>query len=278
MIWLTLPVWADETMKRLAILLLVAVGVLVFGWWRLSEDGQGVVVSPKMAPTFTPMPTEQVVTLGGVEYQYRFFTLEPEAKIKIIPNFQEKKTAREIVSESGCCFAVNAGFYTESDLPLGLFFANGRSWTNFAQSLTFNGFLIREKSGGLAIINAFEAENLVERIGAGGIDFVFQSGPLYDLAAARQPNFIDKKYARRHLVAQDDSGDFWFFSIFEKESFFNGPRLEDIPTLFTDSEIGELADFRTVLNLDGGSASYFFDGEDEVTEANPVGAILCIPF
>lgn len=248
---------------------------MVFAW---KNEDEVPASFPKKQSAATPVPAadgENLLTVNGIDYRYYFFKLRSEDSLELIPNFKERRPARLITSENNCRSAINAGFYTESGLPLGLFFAEGRLWTNIAQSLTFNGFLAKTKSGKPEIISARGADDLITRIGRGELDFVFQTGPLYDLAAPKQPNFIDIKYARRHLIAQDRESNFYFFSVFEKGSLFNGPMLKDIPVFFAQPEIRRVADFQRILNLDGGSASYYFDKENEMSEANPVGAILC---
>lgn len=254
--------------------MLVVVGLVVLAGRQPVEDPERESAGPTVTPSLSPQ--ENLLTLNEVEYQYHYYRLQSDDRLELIPNFQEKKPAGEIIKEAGCDFAINAGFYTETDMPLGLFFAQDRLWSNFTQSPTFNGLLVVEKEDGIELVSAVEADDMVERIGGGEVFFAFQSGPLYDLTLAKQPNFFDKKYARRHLAAVDAGGGIWLFSVFEDGSLFNGPRLEDIPAFFVAEPISRLAEFIAVLNLDGGSASFYDDGVNTINEAKPVGALLCI--
>ncbi|KKQ90049.1 MAG: hypothetical protein UT14_C0045G0001, partial [Candidatus Shapirobacteria bacterium GW2011_GWE1_38_92] len=54
-----------------------------------------------------------------------------------------------------------------------------------------------------------------------------------------------------------------------------GPRLKDIIPIFQSPQFRQIADFTKILNLDGGTASAFFNQNIKVEELQFVGSFLC---
>ena len=106
------------------------------------------------------------------------------------------------------------------------------------------------------------------------LNFALQSGPYFDFSTPAQTH-INQEYDRRHLVLKDDQNRFYFFSISFLDQAFSGPKLDDIPEFFSLPDIKKIANFTTALNLDGGSASAFYDGHYLVQELTPIGSLLC---
>jgi hypothetical protein len=228
-------------------------------------------------PTMPPLPSEvptrkpQVneITLNGKTYQFHFHKISSNETLNLIPNFQEATFSAQIVKNNNCALGINGGFYKKEGGPLGLFFAEKKLYGDKIQSATFNGILAKA-SNQLSIVLA---SSLYPPYAS--YDFLLQSGPLIFLKNDIQPNFIESDYSRRHLIVESTTGEFFLFSIFEKDNKFNGPRLEDLRPIFLSPDFKTIADFELLLNLDGGTASAFYDGQVQVEEFKPIGSFLC---
>ncbi len=213
------------------------------------------------------------VAYDGHTYKYYYKKITNTDRVILIPNFDDRVSSSALTEKNNCSFGINGGFYREDGNPLGFFYTNGTTYGHKIDSPTFNGFLAKEKhSQILKNLRMLDESDIEDRY-----EFALQSGPYFDLAASIFPSFIDKDYARRSLVAETVGGDIYFFIIYDKESRYAGPRLEDIPKLFINTNISKIANFESVLNLDGGSASAYNDKNSGITikELMPIGSYLC---
>lgn len=221
--------------------------------------------TPLSLPTQIPSPTPQALTLGNQTYAYYYHHLKPSEILTLIPNFTAQKSSSTIIEQNRCDFGINGGFYLKDNRPLGYFTIGQTAYSLPSPSLTFNGvFYSSNKKYFISLANSYRPPS----------DFAFQTGPFYSLSQINY-RFADKHYARRHLVASDAQNQLYFFSIFDPDNPLGGPRLEDIPTFFKHQTIQKIAKFTSVLNLDGGSASAYFDGHHQVSELKPIGSFLC---
>lgn len=213
------------------------------------------------------------VTYDGRTYQYYYRKLDDSDTITLIPNFDEGRSSVEIVKAYKCTFGINGGFYKEDGDPLGLFYTSGTTYSHTIESPTFNGFLAKEKQSQILEIFRMFDESSMSNI----YEFAMQSGPYFDLEADILPSFVDQDYARRSLVASDEKGSLYFFIIYDKESRYAGPRLKDIPIIFTSKSFVKIEKFKTILNLDGGSASAYYDNGSNVSikELKSIRSFLC---
>lgn len=285
-------------MKNALIFLIFActLGITLFILYSFSRQTIRHLTSP--LPTVAPIPTEIVanptptpysIKLDNKIYSFYYHKIERnflENKheiIKVIPNFSEATSSAYLLKTNNCDFGINGGFYTKEKKPLGFFYEkDGKIENQPIVSQTFNGFLVYysggQTSARAALLDIFpkKYEDSYDVLYDKNIfDFAFQSGPFYDLKSDTIYSFVDKSFARRNLAAKDSKANMYFFTIFEKDISLNGPRLEDIPLIFKSSTFRKIADFKTVLNLDGGSASAFYEGNVQVVEFKPIGSFLC---
>ncbi len=255
-------------------------GVVLFLLYSLSRQTIRHLASP--LPTVAPVPTERVanptptpysVKLGDKTYDFYFHKIEHNETLDLIPNFEEATSSSFIFQKNNCSFGINGGFYMANRQPLGLFAAGRIKKGEYVTSTTFNGFLYQSATDS-AKIDFTYALNINPRNWQ-SYNYIFQTGPLYFLKDKNRPTFTDENPARRHLIARNINGELYLFSVFEKDNLFNGPRLEEIYAFFENPEVKKIADFELVLNLDGGSASAFYDKNVQVVEFKPVGSFLC---
>ena len=272
-------------MKRAVAIAFILIGIasLVYYFWDVFNYSIYRLSSPIPSLPFQPSvtPIQENAARHEIEFQnktYEFFFHKIAAgeTLDLIPNFQESTFSAQIVKNNNCSFGINAGFYKKEGGPLGLFFTEQKVYGEKILSTTFNGFFSLaahpRESGDPGFgfsISSFPADDSSQ------YKFIFQTGPLIFLKNEVQPNFIEEDFSRRHLIAKSTNGDFFLFSIFEKGNVFNGPRLKDLREIFLVSEFTQISDFELLLNLDGGSASAFYDDGVQVEEFKPIGSFLC---
>ena len=103
-----------------------------------------------------------------------------------------------------------------------------------------------------------------------------QTGPLIKFKS----NYLDlsnlnNDSARRNVLALSNDGKIIILSIYKTNSFFDGPRLQDLPEILTKYEKENHFILSDVINLDGGSASVFKNDYAYLTELTVVGSFLC---
>jgi len=225
------------------------------------------VIPTEILPTKVPV---NEFKFDNKTYQFYFHKMMSGETLELIPNFENATFSAQIVKNNNCSFGINGGFYTKSGEPLGLFQIGTKKIGSQIQNATFNGFL--SFASGLSISSApFYPSSTPYPASF----FTLQSGPLIFLKNTVQPNFLEEDYSRRSLIAKTMTQDFYLFSIFEKDNVFNGPRLKDLRDIFLLKEFTQIASFELVLNLDGGSASAFYDKNVQIEEFKPIGSFLC---
>ncbi|MBU1117634.1 phosphodiester glycosidase family protein [Patescibacteria group bacterium] len=256
-------------MKKLAILFGISALLLVTFYYLQNlfpSQPQNSFYSPS-SPTI--VDTSHQLNLNNQEYQYYFYKIPSSAKLSLIPNFTQKESAKNIVRDN-CDFAINGGLYTKNETPVGLFFQDNQLLAKQITHQTFNGLLTKDKDSNLNILISTDFDNNFEKY-----DFIVQSGPFYNFFSNTKEEYVNHQFDRRHLIAKDVQDNFYLFSISSSNNAYSGPRLEDIPDFFSHPQIKQIASFSSALNLDGGSASAFYDGVYLVDELSPVGSILC---
>lgn len=275
-------------MKKIISFFVFAALIVIILFMIYSSARQVVHKLASPLPTTPVIPTEIVPTktpakefkLDGKTYQFYFHKIEKKETLSLIPNFQNAIFSLQIMKNNNCTFGINGGFYKKEGGSLGLFYTDQKLYGTKIQSTTFNGILGGKKDGTLFIMSSMDFP-VYSDYSASVYQFLLQSGPLIFLKNALQPNYIEEDYSRRSLIAKTVGGDFYLFSIFEKDNAFNGPRLKDLRGIFLTPEfIGKIPDFsgtsfELILNLDGGSASAFYDKNVQVEEFNPIGSFLC---
>ena len=211
------------------------------------------------------------ISLKSRTLRYCYHQVKDNELVTLIPNFEQQLSSDQIIKNNNCLFGINGGFYLPESKPLGLFEINETKLGKYSPSHTFNGFLRQSIDNHMVIV---DYDTLLSFSSTS--KFILQSGPLYNLQSPKV-NFADTKAARRHLIAQDSKSNIYMFSIFGTESNYDGPTLNEIYEFFENPEIKKITDFTIALNLDGGSASAFYNQDQNihVREIKPIGSFLC---
>lgn len=221
-------------------------------------------LSRKNLPSPTPLARRErgiSIMYDAVEYLLYIQLVNP-ADLQLIPNFTEKKSAKLLLDEHACLYGANAGFYTPEHTPVGLFYTKEQTHDPIISSL-LNGF-VYIAPGLVTITDApldFQGSDW---------QYAFQSGPLF--ATSEKLKIKNDERARRILIAETDKSEHYIIALTEKESTNSGPYLSEVPLILAKAPIA----FTRAINLDGGSASAFFNTDGvNLYEITPIGSFLC---
>jgi len=197
---------------------------------------------------------------------YAFVSVDPK-NLTLIPNFDEKKTSSELMQEHSCVSGVNGGFYDANNRPLGLFMSDGVTLREKSENALINGFVGVTNQNMTFISNEIGPD----------MRFIMQTGPF--LLSNGLPHTLaikNDEHARRLIVAQSTDGDFIFIALYDPDNTFNGPLLGDLPLFISEINRIELLNITEAINLDGGSASAFYNGDTTLSELTSIGSFFCV--
>ncbi len=205
------------------------------------------------------------LNFANKNYLIYFFPLS-EKNLTIIPNFNQKDLAQNLVKEKDCVFAINGGFYDQTGKPLGLFIADGevKSQEIKNDQVLLTGFFYLDQDN----------QPQISRIRPDKTDNIIQAGPFIDNAFKFKT--IADQEARRVLIAQTEEDQLYALAVIQEENPYQGPLLTDLPALLF--AIKQPFVIKQALNLDGGSASFYYNAYDNFTlsELTPVGSLICV--
>ena len=255
-------------MRKVIFLSLILLTWLVWDYKNIKKEFIANVRTVRNSKESKQSLNYKTLQYNGRSYAYMFFKVEELANLELILN-SEKESFRSLVSNNNCVAAINAGFYDALDKPLGLWFANGLLLSNVAEdSALLNGFFNVSRDG-LAHIDSDISEEA-------NFQLALQSGPLlYNDGTPLPLKLITDKNSRRSLVLVSDKGVVYFVTVFDPQSVFSGPFLVDLPAVLQVFAEAENITPLSALNLDGGFASAFFDGENNLPEFKGVGGAIC---
>jgi len=189
-------------------------------------------------------------------------------RLILIPNFDEKKSSRNVFEENNCLVLVNGGFYSKTFKPIGYFIVNTQKLSDFEKNRLFDGIFSINEYGIPRITRVLPKDNLVNAVQTGPI--IFENGATVSLNISRD------KPARRIIAAVTGSNELIFIVFYSPSNYFLGPLLSDLPEEIKKLNESEKLDIADAINLDGGSASSFITKKVSLTEASPVGSYFCI--
>lgn len=203
------------------------------------------------------------VTFGTDTYGYVLFRVE--SPIVIIQNdLQEDFLV--VTKRNKCKYAVNGGFYTTENEPLGLVQINGEVLSSRITSLLFDGFL-----------GTKDMEGYIGREPYADAPNILQSGPvLIENGAVVPLNIQQDKLSRRSVAIVTDTHILYFVTLFSTDSRFSGPYLSDLPSVVMEIARAEGIHVDWAINLDGGSASAIKTPDKTLPEFRTVKTIICI--
>lgn len=245
-------------LKRFVIVAILLAVIIVFG---VGKDTETEKIIEK----------DSDVTLDNAsQYKYFLIKLEETDNINLVDNTEKKSTFDEIVRSSQCKKLINGGFYKKENgenSPIGLFKSGGIVTNPFSINSLFNGVLNINSDNLASIKNSENKDSLIS----------LQSGPiLIDNKMLKRIELDADKKARRIVAAVDSRGTLYFLTIFNENSVFLGPTLEELPEILQKAFLENNLDILSAINLDGGSASFFSDGTNKLNESVFVGSYFCI--
>lgn len=249
---------------------------LTLGGWTGQSISRLQPVPPAVNPTTSQeihFPGEKIDVLFELQtYTLWMMEIPSSRSLKLIPNFTQKEDGELLAETHNCAIAINGGFYLSEGKPLGLFIAQDQKYGEEIRSNLATGFVWQEKDGG-KFISSNKPQNLQN------LDFILQTGP-HIMVGEKKLKLVDDEPARRSLLSQTHEKKLFAIAVTEKESTLSGPLLADIPVILSSPEVKKFIDFETAINLDGGSASFFFVKQFRnpfvFSELKPVGSLLCV--
>lgn len=265
-------------MRRKIIYLLLSCIAIVYFFNRKTEKPNVIEsIRTTSTPTQSPSPTLSFQSnLQTIELPYEkqilrvlFKPISSNKSLSLIPNFSTKLSSSELIKKHNCDIAINGGFYTKEDKPLGLFTVGSKVYGEEISSTLVTGFLGADKEKHLSINKTVPED---------ADTFALQTGPLFTLPRNIPMSMVDDEFSRRSLIAEDEEGRFYAISMYDRDNLFSGPKLADVPVLLSIKKVRDEVRLTKALNLDGGSASFFYSKEDSIhlSELITVGSILCI--
>lgn len=242
---------------------LLIVGLYIFKYKQdFEENAKG-----GKETTVPPTKNVQSVTLDGKEYAFAWIQIGNPKNLFLYANFEEKYTLEEVVKKYNCENLVSGGFYSEDYFPIGLFISEAEVISTKTNNLLFNGYFTLTKKGEALINRGYFGESV--RIG-------LQTGPLLiQDGLIRELKLANDKMARRIIAALSGKNELFFIVFYDSESVFLGPLLNDLPSLVKKAQNEMGVEFISAINLDGGSASAFYNKGIQLSELTPVGSFFC---
>jgi uncharacterized protein YigE (DUF2233 family) len=207
------------------------------------------------------------VEYSGIKYEAYWVKVDDLERVGLFPNFKEKLTSSEIINLKNCKALVSGSFYSKDNKPLGLFVSQGWKTANAYFNPLLNGFF--SILGGTPSIRSQKP--------SGNVNTAVQSGPiLVEDGKAKSLKIKNDKTARRVTVSLSNAHEIIFAVFYDPQNNLQGPYLSDLPKYVQDFSAGSGLKIESSLNLDGGSASAFYDGKFFLPEFNPIGSYFCI--
>ena len=258
-------------MKKILIFIAIASAFLAFGsfyFFRTSPD-IGTPVQLTHTPTETPTLAENTpfVSDDGKTISYGIIRTTA-SHMQLLSNLPDATDSASVMSLHQCEALTNAGFYTKEQTHLGLFETNERVVTPKIQSALLDGFVFKTVRGRIQISHDIDAAPHT---------FALQSGPMIWVnGAPRLLSIHSDEYARRLVIARDDTEGVFFIVLYDADSVFAGPKLARVPYILEKINTTERLNLATAINLDGGTASVFLTAAVHFSELLPAGGFFCI--
>jgi len=257
-------------MKKVALVFVSALAVIGL-YIGLSGSFSKPKASKSPAPEVLGVPSEDKgieIKLGENTFKAFYLKVSNSQDLRLIPNFGEKETARNMFEKGECKALISGGFYTPQGSPTGFFISEGNEIKKYVSSSLTNA---------VYSINDFETPRITREVPRDHLRVGLQAGPiLIENSFSQDLRLIRDEEARRIVIGVTGGNQTVFMVFYNPNSVFTGPTLDSLPEVlesFQEKTGVELAD---AMNLDGGTASTFFSSEVRLPEATPVGSFFCI--
>ncbi len=241
---------------------------------KIHDNGEILGVKKKNKPFVTPTPfvmPENTVALskGEKTYWMTWVKVEDKEKLFLYPNFTEKDAARSLIEKKKCKSLINGSYYTKDDKPLGLFLSENVSFSK------------KNPSALIPVIFYVSADNreagFVTDLADKKARIALQVGPvLVKDGKARRLSIRDDEMARRIILALAEDNQIIFITAYKPDAIYDGPYLTNLPDLLLHFREKTGINLSDAVNLDGGSASVFYDGKFFLEELSYIGSYFCV--
>jgi len=258
-----------KTLKILiAVSLLTVAAVFVFEGFK-KEKGKEVTGEPSPEVLGIPIPKGGIeIKINDRSYQAQFVVVENAQAISLLPNFEEKQTSQVLLEKAQCSVLVNGGYYTSEGSPTGLFITETKQLKRYIETSLSNA---------VYSINDFETPRITRLTPQDPLRVALQNGPLLiENDEVLKLSLKRDEEARRVIVGVTGENETVFIIIYDANSVFMGPRLQELPEVLELFEKNSQIDLADAMNLDGGSASSFISQEISLRELSPIGSYFCI--
>lgn len=253
-------------MKKLLALVLIIVSVLSVIW--VANRNLEPALTPSDASQPTPISTNGIIKkaqIGDFAVSYT----DPFAgdQITLLPNFTDSETSRDLFTQNNCQVLVNGGFYSKTNQPIGLFLSEYDQISGYQNNSLFNG---------IVSVNDFDTPRITRNTPTDRLRLAIQTGPiLIENASPRTLSIRNDSPNRRTVAAITGENKIFFLTIYDNDSFFSGPNLEDLPSVLEEFESQTGIEIADAINLDGGTASALQSNEVDINELSPIGSFFC---
>nr|OGC89359.1 MAG: hypothetical protein A2V48_03860 [Candidatus Amesbacteria bacterium RBG_19FT_COMBO_48_16] len=257
------------SMAKLVIILVILSGAIagVYGWKSINKKVSEMPVETASATPKTDRK-DKILTRNGIEYGVEEYKISNQQQVKLVNNLIEKAETTQLVKDKGCTAGINGGFYDEAGNALGLLVIDGAIMSVSKTSSLLNGFVWKTAGGGYGIGRNEPQED---------ITWAVQAGPLLiEEARVLELNMARDKPARRMAAGIERGGELVIMTIFDSKSVYDGPRLEELPSLIWEAAEKFGWELESAINLDGGTASAFYSPKMRLEEFSTVGNFLCV--
>ncbi len=252
---------------------LILTTLIIIGFVIFYQKEKQTPITHKPLPSSSP--NQSISTLeklnpimfGVTTYYYTSVLLSDLKDLQLLPNFKLKLSSTELVKKHNCSTLVNGGFYSKDYQPLGWLVSDTKQISKPISSLLFNGYLSIKNHQ--PSITTFPPENVLLGL---------QTGPL--LIQNREPlplKIKDDQHRRRLVAAVTSDKQLLFLAITQNDSLFQGPLLADTPQIVRAIAAKLNHTIVHAINLDGGSASTFYNSKLHLQEFSPIGSFFCLP-
>jgi exopolysaccharide biosynthesis protein len=256
-------------MKKL--FLVVPLLILAFAAFLIYKN-QSPSSSKTLGDSTVATPIESTNSSVNINYKGQNFTIgwfqiNNMDNLKLFPNFAEKVSSRDILGDYECQMMSNASYYTEDNKPIGLFISNGKILSKWQKNSLLDGVLSINDLNTPRITRTEPEDHLVNAVQAGPI---LKENNMYE-----KLNITSDKDSRRIFAAVTGDNSLYFLTAYNPNSQYSGPYLADMPNILKLFEDKTKITFADAINLDGGAASTYFNGDINLSEVSPVGAFFC---
>lgn len=189
--------------------------------------------------------------------------------IELYNNLDKKYSSTKAKETYSCNSVISAGFYNEEKEFVGLFISDGKVLKQYRNNNLFNGVLS---------INYTDTPRITRPVPTDPLRIAVQTGPiLIENGKNVVLNIKNDHKSRRVVASVNGSNELYFLAIHQKNSFYNGPELSNLPMILNIFEEMTDISIADAINLDGGTASSFIVGDwVQLKELSLVGAFFCL--